>query len=89
MDSLAESDSFDADSAFEDQEVSEVGATVTKFVSRFVDKVCTESGVSSDHIKALHQMVPGKYGSISLCSLASLVVSSKPFEPDNLGSNPA
>jgi len=28
-------------------------------VTRFVDKVCTESGVTPDHIKQLHQMVPG------------------------------
>ena len=38
----------------------EVGASVTRFVSRFVDKVCSESAVTSDHIKALHQMIPGK-----------------------------
>lgn len=57
--SLAESDSFDAESGFDEQEVSEIGNNVVKFVSRFVDKVCTESGVSSDHIKSLHQMIPG------------------------------
>ena len=36
-----------------------MGADVVKFVTRFVDKVCSESGVTQDHIKALHQMVPG------------------------------
>lgn len=28
-------------------------------VTRFVDKVCNEGGVSRDHIRNLHQMVPG------------------------------
>lgn len=28
-------------------------------VSRFVDKVCTEGGVSNEQIRCLHQMVPG------------------------------
>lgn len=57
--SVAESDSYDAESGFEDQEVNEVGTTVTKFVTRFIDKVCCESGVTTDHIKSLHQIVPG------------------------------
>ena len=30
-----------------------------RFVSRFVDKVCGESSISEQHLKALHQMVPG------------------------------
>ncbi|KAI0213842.1 Myotubularin-related protein 13 [Lamellibrachia satsuma] len=57
--SAAESDSFDAESGFDEQELNEVGASVIRFVSRFVDKVCAESGVTADHIKALHQMIPG------------------------------
>ena len=28
-------------------------------VSRFVDKVCTEGGVSYEHVRALHLMIPG------------------------------
>ena len=28
-------------------------------MSRFVDKVCGESSISEQHLKALHQMVPG------------------------------
>ena len=59
LNSLAESDSFDAESGFDESEVSEVGPNVVKFVTRFVDKVCQDSSVMSDHIKALHQMVPG------------------------------
>ena len=38
---------------------SEIGANAIKFVARFVDKVCTESGVKEEHIKQLHQMIPG------------------------------
>lgn len=57
--SVAESDSGDAESGFEEQDPSETGAQVIRMVSRFVDKVCTEGGVSSEHIRSLHQMVPG------------------------------
>ena len=58
--SVNESDSFDAESGFDEQEVTEVGSSVVRWVTRFVDKVCTESGVTQDHIRALHQMIPGK-----------------------------
>ena len=44
--SVAESDSMDAESGFEDQEQSDREASVVRFVSRFVDKVCTEGGVT-------------------------------------------
>ena len=54
--SVNESDSYDAESGFDEQEV---GANVIRFVTRFVDKVCTESGVTPEHIKQLHTMVPG------------------------------
>ena len=57
--SVAESDSADAESGFEEQDPGEMGAAVIKMVSRFVDKVCTEGGVSAEHIRSLHQMVPG------------------------------
>lgn len=30
-----------------------------RVVSRFIDKVCNEGGVSREHIRNLHQMVPG------------------------------
>ncbi|XP_014680959.1 PREDICTED: myotubularin-related protein 13-like [Priapulus caudatus] len=56
--SVAESDSFDAESGFE-EDTSEVGAQIIRFCSRFVDKVCTEAGVTNEHIQSLHQMVPG------------------------------
>ena len=56
--SVAESDSVDAESGFDDTEPNDDGTTVTKFVTRFVDKVCGESRVSDSHMKALHHMVP-------------------------------
>ncbi|XP_063236434.1 myotubularin-related protein 13 [Bacillus rossius redtenbacheri] len=57
--SMAESDSVDAESGFEEQDPGETGSTVVRLVSRFVDKVCTEGAVSAEHVRCLHQMVPG------------------------------
>ncbi|XP_018572476.1 myotubularin-related protein 13 isoform X1 [Anoplophora glabripennis] len=57
--SVAESDSADAESGFEDQDPGETGNTVIRIVSRFIDKVCNEGGVTRDHIRNLHQMIPG------------------------------
>ena len=57
--SVAESDSIDAESGFDDTEPNDNGLSVNKFVLRFVDKVCGESFVLDSHLKALHQMVPG------------------------------
>ncbi|XP_052823707.1 myotubularin-related protein 13 isoform X6 [Octopus bimaculoides] len=57
--SLAESDSLDAESGFDESEASDVGANAIRFVTRFVDKVCSESSVTQEHLKSLHQMIPG------------------------------
>jgi myotubularin-related protein 5/13 len=54
--SVAESDSIDAESGFEDQEIPDAGQHVIKFVLRFADKVCNDSHVTSDHIKAVNQV---------------------------------
>ncbi|XP_066110787.1 myotubularin-related protein 5 isoform X2 [Saccopteryx bilineata] len=51
-------ESYDTESGFEDAETCDVAGTVVRFINRFVDKVCTESGVTSDHLKGLHVMVP-------------------------------
>jgi len=59
--SIAESDSIDAESAPDDADMNEAGLAVTRFVTRFIDKVCTESNVRADHVKALHQMIPGNF----------------------------
>ncbi|KAL6468968.1 hypothetical protein MHYP_G00224920 [Metynnis hypsauchen] len=52
-------ESFDTESGFEDSENSDVANSVVRFIARFIDKVCTESGVTQDHIKNLHSMIPG------------------------------
>uniref|UniRef100_A0A668AK12 SET binding factor 2 n=1 Tax=Myripristis murdjan TaxID=586833 RepID=A0A668AK12_9TELE len=52
-------ESFDTESGFEDSENSDVANSVVRFIARFIDKVCTESGVTQDHIKSLHSMIPG------------------------------
>lgn len=49
--------SYDTGSGFEDTETCNVAGVVFCFINRFVDKVCTESGVTSDHLKGLHVMV--------------------------------
>ncbi|XP_071831490.1 myotubularin-related protein 13-like isoform X8 [Apostichopus japonicus] len=54
--SIGGSDDYDREIDYAD---SDVGAVVCKFVSRFIDKVCTEAGVSQDHLKNLHTMIPG------------------------------
>ncbi|XP_053318750.1 myotubularin-related protein 5 isoform X5 [Spea bombifrons] len=54
--SMAES--ADTESGFEDSESSDVAHCVVRFITRFVDKVCTESGVTADHLKGLHTMIP-------------------------------
>ncbi|XP_063164801.1 myotubularin-related protein 5 isoform X6 [Candoia aspera] len=51
-------DSYDAESGFEDAESSDVANYVVRFINRFVDKVCTESGVTNEHLKGLHVMIP-------------------------------
>lgn len=53
------SDSGDAESGFEETDPGETGGAVIRMVSRFVDRVCTEGGVSAEHVRCLHQMVPG------------------------------
>ncbi|XP_040183909.1 myotubularin-related protein 13 isoform X2 [Rana temporaria] len=51
-------ESYDTESGFEDSE-SDIANSVVRFITRFIDKVCTESGVTQDHIKSLHCMIPG------------------------------
>ncbi|XP_065491467.1 myotubularin-related protein 13 isoform X7 [Caloenas nicobarica] len=52
-------ESYDTESGFEDSENNDVANAVVRFITRFIDKVCTESGVTQDHIKSLHCMIPG------------------------------
>jgi hypothetical protein len=53
-------ESFDTESGYEDSESSDAANSVVRFIVRFIDKVCTESGVTQEHIKSLHNMIPGK-----------------------------
>ena len=55
--SAAGSDHSDNESGFEDNEMGETGASVIRFVSRFIDKVCNEGQVTADHVRSLYQMV--------------------------------
>ena len=56
--SVGGSDSFDGENTFEEtKNAQDVAAGVSKFITRFVDKVCTEACVSQDHIKQLHSMI--------------------------------
>lgn len=48
-----------SDEGFEENDALEIGVTVGKIISRFIDCVCTEGGVTSEHIRNLHDMVPG------------------------------
>ncbi|OXB59903.1 hypothetical protein ASZ78_007234, partial [Callipepla squamata] len=66
-------ESYDTESGFEDSENNDVANAVVRFITRFIDKVCTESGVTQDHIKGLHCMIPGKSClGITLVSLSYL-----------------
>lgn len=62
-------ESYDTESGFEDAETCDVAGAVVRFINRFVDKVCTESGVTSDHLKGLHVMVPGMVALVWVQSL--------------------
>lgn len=62
--SMAES--YDTESGFEDAESSDVANSVVRFINRFVDKVCNESGVTNEHLKALHTMIPGMEASLNI-----------------------
>lgn len=62
--SVAESgDSGGSESGFEEAEGFLSSNTETndiiRIVTRFVDRVSTEGGVNSEHVKCLHQMIPG------------------------------
>ena len=51
-------DSGGWDSVQEDLEDT-IADEVTRFVLRFVDRVGTEAGISSEHMKSLYAMIPG------------------------------
>ncbi|XP_068760421.1 myotubularin-related protein 13-like [Montipora capricornis] len=43
----------------DDEDGGTIADQVTKFVSRFVDRVGTEAGISQEHLKSLYTMIPG------------------------------
>lgn len=59
--SVAESRSHSehSDEGFDEIDPGETGAQVAKMVCRFIDRVCTEGGVTTEHVRNLHDMVPG------------------------------
>lgn len=76
-------ESFDTESGFEDSENSDVANSVVRFIARFIDKVCTESGVTQEHIKSLHSMIPGTaltvfIHTLSLCVFSAQAKQQKP-----------
>ena len=78
--SVAESDSIDAESGFEDQEIPDRGQNVIKLVTRFADKVCSEANVTEDHIKAVNQMIPGSVA-MHLETLEAVVTQARRLPP--------
>ena len=44
----------------DDEDGGTIADQVTKFVSRFVDRVGTEAGISQEHLKSLYTMIPGQ-----------------------------
>lgn len=59
MESRSARSDHSGDEGFEESDPFETGNIVTKMVSRFIDRVCTEGGVTSEHVRNLHVMVPG------------------------------
>ena len=43
----------------EEDEEETIAAQISKFVLRFVDRVGTEAGIKSEHLKSLYAMIPG------------------------------
>lgn len=44
----------------DDEDGGTIADQVTRFVSRFVDRVGTEAGISQEHLKSLYTMIPGE-----------------------------
>lgn len=48
-----------SDEGFVESDPGETRNIVSKMISRFIDRVCTEGGVTTEHVRNLHAMVPG------------------------------
>lgn len=53
-------DSGGWESYMDDEDGGTIADQVTRFVSRFVDRVGTEAGISQEHLKSLYTMIPGE-----------------------------
>ncbi|XP_055601637.1 myotubularin-related protein 13 [Uranotaenia lowii] len=47
-----------SDEGFEENDPGEIGSSVAKMVCKFIDRVCNEGNVTTEHLRNLHQMVP-------------------------------
>lgn len=56
--SVLESRSDQSTDGFEERNASEVEQAVVRQVEKFIDKVCNEGGVTPDHIRKLHELIP-------------------------------
>ncbi|OQR70889.1 myotubularin-related protein 13-like [Tropilaelaps mercedesae] len=59
--SMCDTDSIDGEGSFampEDDSFPALRQSVIKFISRFIDKVCTDAGVTPEHMRQLHSMIP-------------------------------
>uniref|UniRef100_A0ABM0M8D4 LOW QUALITY PROTEIN: myotubularin-related protein 13-like n=1 Tax=Saccoglossus kowalevskii TaxID=10224 RepID=A0ABM0M8D4_SACKO len=56
---VSHSDSLEGESGFEEGDNTDPAGSVVRFISKFVDKVCSEGEVTPEHQKSLHQMIPG------------------------------
>jgi len=54
-------DSGGWESYMDDEDGGTIADQVTRFVSRFVDRVGTEAGISQEHLKSLYTMIPGQF----------------------------
>lgn len=54
-------DSGGWDSYMDDEDGGTIADQVSRFVSRFVDRVGTEAGISQEHLRSLYTMIPGQF----------------------------
>uniref|UniRef100_A0A182J5B9 Myotubularin n=1 Tax=Anopheles atroparvus TaxID=41427 RepID=A0A182J5B9_ANOAO len=59
IESRSHNSDHNSDEGFEEPDPGETGNAVTKMVCKFIDRVCTEGNVTAEHVRNLHQMVPG------------------------------
>ncbi|VDP33710.1 unnamed protein product [Soboliphyme baturini] len=58
-DSVNHSSDSDVESGYMDGEENDLGQKTVRWIAKFIDKVCSESSLSTEKILHLHQMIPG------------------------------